>query len=132
MASTRENVTNTSASETDRLVQSDAEPRPNILVISSDYPAEIVAQGMNLNANRTELPFGKVAGRTADIASFDIVVCPLLGTGFDCVDVAQIIVKFGFQGVLRIVAVDCIDTSVVKKDLQQDFPNLKITICAVG
>lgn len=62
----------------------------------------------------------------------DLVLSPLLGDGFDAVEVAQRLAKAGFQGRFRVVAPPLLNPEVVRAEVQEAAEEIDFDLMVMG
>lgn len=62
----------------------------------------------------------------------EIVLSPLVGDGFDCFDLAEILTGAGFAGRYRAAVAALPDPSVVRREIAAQFPTLDFDVLVVG
>jgi hypothetical protein len=62
----------------------------------------------------------------------DLVLSPLVGNGFDCFDLAEVLARAGFRGRYR-AAVDTLpDPAVVRREIAAQFPGLDFDLLMIA
>lgn len=62
----------------------------------------------------------------------DLVVAPLVGVGFDGVDVAQRLTAAGFKGQFLVVASTLPSPAIVRREIAAQFPALDFDLIVLG
>ena len=66
----------------------------------------------------------EVSAETLALIQPDVVLAPLVSAGFDCFDLAAVLVEAGYKGRFRAAAARIPDPGLVRRDVAAHFPGL--------
>jgi len=81
------------------------------------------------------LAFASFAGITPELFEIfapEIVLSPLLARGFDCIDLAQILMSMGFRGQYRAIADGLPDPEIIRGEIRFLCPTLHFDIVSIS
>lgn len=101
----------------------DGAPRLRFLAVGDMTPPPPVAEG-EAPDDITCLTFAEVSAEALDNLRPDVVFSALVGSGFDCLDLADRLNAAGFRGQYRAVAPTVPDPDLVRREIADRFPAL--------
>jgi hypothetical protein len=63
-----------------------------------------------------------------DVANVDMVLSPMVGDGFDCLDVAQLLFARGYNGRYRVMAPNLPNPGIIRQEVRTLCPGLDFDI----
>lgn len=80
----------------------------------------------------TCLTYAEVTAEALDRIRPEIVFSPLVGPGFDCLDLAERLVAAGFRGKYRAVAPMVPDPNLVRREITDRYPSLDFDLVVLA
>ncbi len=77
---------------------------------------------------RQDLFFDDLAGMASDLSAVDLVITPLIGVGFDAIDLIERLAEKGFRGKVQVMARDLPDRLLVLHELLAVATPLGMTV----
>lgn len=96
---------------------------PRLLAVGDLFPPDMAGAG-DTARDITYLAFEEVTAEALDRLRPDIVLSPLVSPGFDCFDLAGVLVGAGFRGLYRAVAPEVPNPGLVRREIADLFPGL--------
>lgn len=106
-------------------------PRLHLLAVGGMTPAPPGAGGTT-QADITCLPYAEVTAAALDEIRPDVVFSALVGSGFDCLDLAERLTAAGFRGQYRVVAPTVPDLDLVRREIRGRCPALDFDIVCLS
>ena len=105
---------------------------PSILAIGSN--GQWLASGCRLPASDrvAAILYKELDERMLAIHQPDVVVSPVVTSGFDCIDVAQALPDIGFRGSYRAVTTGLPNPDIVRREVRALCPGLDFIVVTVG
>ena len=76
--------------------------------------------------------FAELTTELMELHRPDVVLSPLMSSGFDCVELAYRLVDSGFGGRYRAFAEDIPRPEMVKREIRRSFPGLDFDVLVVA
>ena len=85
---------------------------------------------LHLGAGRTfaSAEINEVGAELLETLQPDVVLSPLMGRNFDCVDLAQILTAVGYRGAYRVVTAPLPAPEMVRRELRKLCPGIEIEL----
>lgn len=96
--------------------------------LNLDYTGDLAALGLRRNST---LIFGDLGALRAEALlqlAPHSVMCPLIGEGFDAVDIAQKLNDLGYEGTLNVLCLPLSCADMIHAELREVAPNLTTAI----
>lgn len=123
-----EEMTTKTTRKSDRDIKSD---KLSVLIIG-DAPATSQDPLLRPAPNRVFRPFGALKVTDIQDLDVDVVISALFEDGFDCMEIAHLLVHAGFQGRYRVYSAPLPRPELVKNEVSAAFPSLDFDIIFVA
>ena len=99
-------------------------PAPFILVVGEASHWRTAGKNLPVDNQLIFVDFEEVTGELLETLSPNIVLSPLLCASFDCLDLAQVLQRLGYNGRYRVLTQNVPDPMLVKCEIRSISPSI--------